>query len=145
MATGDRNDPLMAFRFQARIDGDALGGFSEVSGLQAEVEVLDVIEGGLNQYIHRLPGRARYGNLTLRRGLATTALWDWFAEIVAGQITRKPVTVELLSEAGDEVKMRWVFDSAFPAKWQGPELKADQSAIAIEAVELAHHGFLVER
>jgi phage tail-like protein len=145
MATGDRNDPLLAFRFQVRADGDTIGGFTEVSGLQADIDIQELPEGGVNGFVHKLPGRARFGNLTLRRGLATTALWDWFAQIVAGDIERKRVAVELLDQAGENVAVRWVFESAFPAKWTGPELKADQSAIAVEAVELAHHGFLVER
>lgn len=145
MATGDREDPLMGFRFRVRADGEAIGGFSEISGLQADVDVQELPEGGVNAFIHKLPGRARFGNLTLRRGLVTTALWDWFFKILTGDIVRKTIAVELLDEEGAQVALRWVFDSAFPARWTGPELKAEQSTIAVEAVELAHHGFLVER
>ncbi|MBI4539739.1 MAG: phage tail protein [Gemmatimonadetes bacterium] len=143
-ATGDREDPFLAFRFLVRIDREALGGFSEVAGIQAEVEVQEIPEGGVNTFVHKLPGRARHGNLTLRRGLVSTALWEWFAEIMGGVITRKTVVVELLTPGGDDVPMRWVFDSAFPARWLGPELKADQNTVAVEAIELCHHGFLVE-
>lgn len=143
-ATGDRVDPFMSFRFVVRIDRDALGGFSEVSGLQAEVEVQELTEGGVNTFVHKLPGRTRHGNLTLRRGLVTRALWDWFESTSRGVIERRIVAVELLDEAGEEIVKRWVFDSAFPARWTGPELKADQGAVAIEAIELAHHGFLTE-
>ena len=70
MAVSDRTDPLMAFRFIARIDGDAQGGFSEVSGLQVELDVLELQEGGENAFVHKLPGRAKHGYLTLRRGQA---------------------------------------------------------------------------
>ncbi|MEX2283707.1 MAG: phage tail protein [Gemmatimonadota bacterium] len=143
-ATGDRVDPFQSFRFLVRIDRDTLGGFSEVSGLQAEVEVQELPEGGVNTFVHKLPGRARHGNLTLRRGLVTRALWDWFNQIARGEITRKAIAVELLNAPGEDVVMRWVFESTFPARWTGPELKADQSAIAVESVELAHHGFRVE-
>jgi phage tail-like protein len=145
MSTGEREDPLMAFRFQVRADGEAIGGFSEISGLQADIDVQELPEGGVNTFVHKLPGRGRFGNLTLRRGLATTALWEWFYQILTGDIVRKTIAVELLDEAGEQIAMRWVFDSAFPARWIGPELKAEQSTIAVEAVELAHHGFLVER
>ena len=142
--TGDRVDPFMAFRFLVRVDRDTLGGFSEVSGLMAEVEVQELPEGGVNTFVHKLPGRAKHGNLTLRRGLVSRVLWDWFADILQGNIARKPVAVELLDAPGENVVMRWVFDSAFPLRWTGPELKAEQSAIAVEAIEVAHHGFLVE-
>ncbi|MBI4520316.1 MAG: phage tail protein [Gemmatimonadetes bacterium] len=143
-ATGEREDPFLAFRFQVRMDGDALGGFSEVTGLSAEVEVQEVPEGGVNTFVHKLPGRARFGNLTLRRGLASTAMWEWFAQIVSGDIVRKTVVVELLSPDGGATPVRWVFDSAFPSRWTGPELKAEQSNVAVEAIEICHHGFLVE-
>ena len=142
--TGDRTDPFMAFRFVVRIDRDTLGGFSEVGGLSAEVEVQELAEGGVNTFVHKLPGRARHTNLTLRRGLVSRDLWVWFNDIAQGVIERKPVSVELMNPGGDEVVMRWVFDSAFPMRWQGPDMKAESSAIAVEAVELAHHGFLVE-
>jgi phage tail-like protein len=143
-ATGARNDPLAAFRFLVRIEGRQAGGFSEVSGIQAEVEVLEVAAGGENTFVHKLPGRTRHGNLTLRRGLATLELWDWFADIVAGRVSRRTVSVELLPGAQEGRPVRWVFESAFPARWTGPELKAEQSAVAVEAVELAYHGFVVE-
>ena len=144
MSVADRADALLAFRFVVRIDGDAQGGFSEVSGLQAELDVLELTEGGENAFVHKLPGRAKHGNLTLRRGLARRELWEWFAALLAGDVDRRTVAVELLPPSGDAPEMRWVFDAAFPCRWNGPDLKADQSAVAVESIELCHHGFLVE-
>ena len=144
MAVSDRTDPLMAFRFVARIDGDAQGGFSEVSGLQAELDVLELQEGGENAFVHKLPGRVKHGNLTLRRGLVKRDMWEWFAKLLDGDIDRRTVAVELLPPSGDKPDVRWVFDSAFPCRWNGPELKSDQSAVAVESIELCHHGFIVE-
>lgn len=141
MAIADRADPLLAFRFVVRIDGDTMGGFSEVSGLQAEIDVLEVQEGGENSFVHKLPGRTKHGNVTLRRGLVTEEMWQWFHQLVEGRVDRRTVAVELLPPSGDEPEMRWVFESAFPCKWNGPEFKADQSALAVESVELCHHGF----
>src|SRR5437016_8239237 len=43
--------------------------FTEVSGLQVEMQVMDYEEGGVNNYIRRLPGRLKVGNVTLKRGL----------------------------------------------------------------------------
>lgn len=143
-ATDERLDPYLGFRFRVRVDQETVGGFSEVAGIQAEVEVLNVAEGGLNDFVHKLPGRAKQGNLQLRRGLVSAEMWEWFAKIVAGDIERKTVAVELLDEAGRGPVLRWVFESAFPCRWNGPELKATQSGVAVESVDLCHHGFLVE-
>src|SRR5437660_10300465 len=43
--------------------------FSEVSGLQVEMQTTDYEEGGENNFVHKLPGRLKVGNVTLKRGL----------------------------------------------------------------------------
>ena len=59
----------MAYNFKVELDSLVVGGFTEVSGLQVETEVEDYREGGLNNYIHRLPGPSRYPtNLTAASG-----------------------------------------------------------------------------
>jgi len=54
MAVGDRKDPYLAFNFLVEIQGLTVGGFTEVTGLQVEVEVHDYREGGVNEYIHKM-------------------------------------------------------------------------------------------
>ncbi|HEC98658.1 MAG TPA: phage tail protein, partial [Nitrospirae bacterium] len=39
-----------------------------------------------------------------------------------------------------EDKWRWNFSDAYPVKWTGPELRADNNTVAFETIELAHHG-----
>ncbi len=41
MPTAERKDPYLSFRFLVEIDGLVVGGFPEVSGIQAETEVED--------------------------------------------------------------------------------------------------------
>jgi phage tail-like protein len=40
---------------------------------------------------------------------------------------------------GEEVR-RWTFDGAYPIKWTGPSLNANENTVAIETLELAHEG-----
>lgn len=141
---GLRPDPLMSFRFLVLVEGVIFGAFSEVTGLQAEVDVLELEEGGENGFVHKLPGRAKYGNLTLKRGVVTTELWRWFAEVAAGRPLRRTLSVVVLPGAQAAIPVRFVFDSAVPVRWSGPELRAEQSGVAMETVEMAHHGFRVE-
>ncbi len=45
--------------------------FQEVGGLEAEIEVETVVEGGENRFVHRLPKPVKHPNLSLKRGLAS--------------------------------------------------------------------------
>jgi phage tail-like protein len=140
-APGNPNLPLTAFRFVVEIGGLIAGGFAEVSGLQLETEVFEYPEGGENSFIHRLPGRSRpVGNLILKRGIADAdILFRWHQDVIQGAIVRQPCTVHLLDEAG-EPAVSWLFKDAYPVKWSGPELRGDSATVAVQSVELAHHG-----
>jgi len=137
---GVRNDPYTAFNFLVEIEGLLVGGFSEVSGLQIETEVEEYREGGQNGYIHKLAGPTRYpANLVLKHGLTDIdSLWGWHQEIVKGNIARKNGTIYLLRR--QLPAMWWDFKGAYPVKWTGPELRADANNVAVETVELVHHG-----
>jgi phage tail-like protein len=142
MANGDRKDPFLGFNFAVEIEGLVAGGFSEVLGLQTEIEVQDYREGGVNEYIHKRAGPAKYpSNLVLRKGMTDArALWGWYRKVAQGKIERKNVSVVLLDSAGQEEKVRWNFGNAYPVKWVGPDLKGASSEVAVEVVELAHSG-----
>src|SRR5271157_1772765 len=140
MADG-RKDPVLGFNFAVEISGLVVGGFSEVSDLQAEVEIQEYREGGLNEYIHKRAGPIKYSaNLSLRKGIAdVTQLWSWYADIMQGTVERRNVDVVLMDSSGQE-KRRWTFQNAYPVKWSGPDLKATSSEVAVEVLELAHEG-----
>jgi phage tail-like protein len=139
MAVGERNDPLLTHAFAVELDGLIVGGFAEVSGLGLEVETLDYREGGVNTYLHRLPGPARApASLTLRRGVGDDALWAWMDDVAAGRISRRNGSVMLL-DAGQEA-VRWDFVDGYPVRWSGPELRAGSATVALESLEIAHRG-----
>src|SRR5438876_479751 len=141
MATGDRKDPFLGYNFAVEVEGLVAGGFSEVSGLQTEIEVQEYREGGVNEYIHKRAGPAKYAsNLVLRRGLTDVrTLWKWYWNVAQGKIERKNVSVLLMDSSGEE-RVRWNFEKAYPVKWVGPDLKGAVAEIAVETVELAHSG-----
>jgi phage tail-like protein len=136
-----RVDPYLAFSFLVELDGLAAGGFSEVSGLAAELEVLDYREGGVNEYVHRLAGPVRHpSNLTLRRGLTADGdLWDWWSDTASGRVRRRNASILLLA-ADRSIARRWDVVGAYPVRWSGPDLRAEGALVAIEALELAHRG-----
>ena len=126
--------------FELDIQGHAVGYFTEISGLSAEVETFTYSEGGMNEFQHHLPTRVKYPNLVLKRGVTyEDALLAWFQQC-RDHAERKDITVELLGPDGKPVRA-WQFMSAFPVKWQGPALNAGSTNAASETLEIAHHGF----
>lgn len=116
--------------------------FSEVSGLSSELGVEELAEGGENRFVHRLPARAKYGNLVLRRGLIRdSALRDWCeATRVDFRIRSVAVNVTLLNEDHQPLAA-WGFVGAWPVKWSVGDFKAQDNAYAVESIELAYQYF----
>src|SRR5262245_41180556 len=132
-------DPYGSFRFRIEILGLQVGGFTEVSGLEREVQLEDFREGGVNDCTHKLATVTKYQNLTLKRGLADAVdLWGWHQDVVNGRIERRQVSVVLMDVTGRDT-WRWVVEKAYPVKWSGASLNASTNAVFVESVEFAHH------
>ncbi len=134
--------PLLSFRFRIEFQSVTAGGFAECSGLQVETEVEEHREGGLNEFSHKLPKGAKYGNIILKRGLIDSdELWKWNQNVIAGASQqRKNLSIILMDSQGND-KVRWDVREALPVKWGVSELKADGNTVAVETLELVHHGF----
>ena len=140
MTVGKRNDPYPGSGFHVEIDGLIVAGFSEVSGLQMETDVEEYREGGVNDHIRKFPKESKQTNLVLKRGITDSdVLWQWHRDVVDGNCRRKSGRIILYDSEGNE-KWYWTFENAFPVKWAGPDLKADNSGVAIETLELVHEG-----
>ena len=134
------DDVFTVYKFWIEIESDLVAGFTEASGIQAEAEVVEYLEGGENTSVLKFPGRAKYGNITLKHGFTTSEkLWNSFKKTLRGEPERKTLTVIMFDTKGDR-KRDWTFNRAFPVKWTGPSLKANGNEIAIETVEFAHEG-----
>lgn len=133
-------DPYGGFRFRVEILGVQVGGFTEVTGLEREVEVEDFREGGVNDFTHKLATVTKYPNLTLKRGLADAVeLWTWHQDVVDGKIERRQLSVVLVDTQGHDT-WRWVFEKAYPVKWSGGAMNASTNAVLVESVEFVHKG-----
>jgi len=125
-------------RFYVEIGGMAQAVFTEVSGLQLEMEVMEYQEGGNNDFVHRLPGRTKSSNLTLKRGMTNSnEFFRGYAGLAQEKITPKNVSVVMFDVAGNELA-RWNLIKAYPVKWIGPQFNAHDAAAAVETLELAH-------
>ena len=135
-----RKDPYLTFSFLVEIDGITVAGFSEVTGIELEVETEEYREGGVNDYAHQLAKNASYPRLVLKRGMVdATVLCDWQTEVAQGIVQRRNVHIVLLDEVHNE-KWRWRCLQAYPVRWSGPELRASDANAAIESLVLVHKG-----
>jgi phage tail-like protein len=135
-------------RFLFEVDGIELGWFMEVTGLEVSIETEDIQEGGENGFVHKLPGRMTWPNITLKRGFTKQDnLLAWLRESSGEQfaansnkLTRKTAAITLLDAKGSRLRS-WDFDDAFPIKWTGPSFASATGEAAAESLEITHHGF----
>ncbi|WP_199752476.1 phage tail protein [Actinoplanes sp. ATCC 53533] len=151
-----RPDPVPKHRFLVTLDpGDvylppaqalllpllAAGAFQEVTGLGGQLEVVSYAEGGHNDAVHQLPLRYSWNRLTLKRGVARgPGLWAWYAAGLGDSLGARRDGAVLLLGADGLPAAAWSFHAGLAAKWTGPDLHAEQSAVAVEQLEIAHEG-----
>lgn len=137
--------PLPVFHFQVEWGGTNLG-FSEVSGLNIETQVIEYRDGTLREYsAMKMPGIPKYGNITLKRGIipADNEFYDWLNKTKLNKADRRDLIISLLNEEHEPV-MTWKAANAFPVKIEGPGLKSDGNEVSIESIEIAHEGLTIE-
>lgn len=141
MATGDIPDPFGNYNFLVEIDNIARGAFQEVSGFDSTIDVIEHREGGENTTVRKLPGMTKYSNIVLKWGITDdTTLYKWHLDTVNGKPNfRRNGSIVLLDRQRNEVA-RWNFERAWPTKYDGPDLNAEGTDVAIETLELAHEG-----
>jgi phage tail-like protein len=116
--------------------------FQSVSGLSVDLETEEISEGGENRFKHKLPFRAKYPNLVLKRGfIVNSDLVKWCRNAIENlEIVPTNLTVTLLNEELNSLKT-WNVVHAYPVKWSMTDFNAEESKIAIETIELSYHYF----
>lgn len=139
------NYPLPKFHFQVEWGGANIG-FTEVSGLDVESEVIEYRDGASPEYVKtKMPGMQKFGNITLKRGTfqGDNDFYNWWNTVALNTIERRDVTISLLNENHEPVVV-WKVKNAWPSKVQSTDLKADGNEVAIESIELAHEGLVIQ-
>lgn len=143
-AINGQEDPHPVYRFYVAVDGVHQAIFTEISGLQAELEVTTLESGGDNTNAHSLPGRFKRGTLQLKRGFSSSKeLMQWFFNVMAGKVERRNLSVLLYNKVG-KVVAQWDYLSAFPFKWSCNTFRADSTEFAIESVDIAYSAVRVD-
>ena len=140
-------DPAVSVCFVVQLDDVNLGAFNSCEGLGAEVVIEQREEGGNNGFVWQLPTRIKYPNIKLTRPLTkdTEKVAKWFALTVGGGRStgtgRKTGSIQAMTLDG-KVIASWGLLDVVPVRWTGPSLNLDSPKVAIETIEIAHHGFI---
>ena len=126
-----------AFRFVVTINGVRVGAFTECTLPALELDVETVKEGGLNTYVHQLPGARKPAKITLKNGVGiATHLLAFYQKAMSEEFGRLHVTVTLLNPLLVPVMVLDIQD-AYPVRWTGPQLRTNDNTVAVQTLELA--------
>jgi len=143
-----KNYPLPKFHFQVEWGGTRVG-FTEISGLDFETEVIEYREGSNKTYNKtKQPGLTKYSDITLKRGtflgdFEFFELWRKTMMFQEGKEKfRRDIVIKLLDEEHTPI-ISWSVLNAWPRKVQYADLKADANEIIIETMILVHEGLSI--
>lgn len=137
--------PLPKFHFQVEWGGTKIG-FTEVTGLDVETEIIEYRDGASPEYSKlKMPGMQKYANITMKRGIFPTdnEFFEWWNTHALNTVERRDLTVSLLNETHEPV-MVWKVKNAWPTKITSTDLKGDGNETAIETIELVHEGLSIQ-
>lgn len=141
-----RETPYSAFNFLVELEPgqgqEVVAGFSEVSGLNAEVTIAEYRNGNnRTNYVSKIPGMHKAGDVTLKRGvIGAENICQWLDAARAGNMAdaKRDIVVKMLSEDRGDTVLSWKLRGALPIKWTGPTLTAKGgSDVAMEELVLA--------
>ena len=145
--------PVPKFHFQLEWGDGFRIGFTEVSGLDFETEVIEYRSGDSVKYNKlKQPGLTKFSDVTAKRGtfegdFEAYKLWKesyYFQEgNEVGSRYRRTVTVKLLNEKHEPI-VTWQLENAWIKKFLSTDLKADANEVAIETMELTHEGLTIQ-
>lgn len=138
--------PMPKFRFEVDFGTELQKiSFQEVSGMDQETQAIEYRTSGSKLFSTiKMPGLAKYGNITMKRGVFVNDnnFWKWLDQIKMNTIKRTTVLIKLLDEGGN-IAMQWQLNNAWPTKITGTDLKSDRNEVAIDTLEIAHEQLII--
>jgi phage tail-like protein len=127
----------------------ARGAFSEVTGLELNVEATALREGGYHEGVRQLLGKVSSPPLVLKRGVTLDdAFWAWIRRCTNGTYPLPYVAGEIVVQGTEGVRgdtsARWSFRHGIVTKVKSADLNAIASDVAIEELHIAHEGLMRE-
>lgn len=151
MATDDGSKegstwPMTKFRFEVNFGNELKAvAFQEVSGMDSETQIIEYRKSNSPLFsTEKMPGIAKYGNVTMKRGVFVNdnIFWDWYNQIIMNTIKRCTVIIKLLDE-NNKATIQWTLNNAWPTKITSTDLKSDGNEVAIDTIEVAHEQLMI--
>jgi phage tail-like protein len=146
-----RDRPYLNFNFTVDLGGGdvntPLAGFSEVVLPEAIIDVVEYRNGNERaSETLKLPGRARYTNFILKRGvLGAVDLYGWWNDVRDGSPgARRTVLINLLDDDRSNIVFSWKLLRAFPVRYKFSRLNGRGKRPLLELLELAFERLEVE-
>ncbi len=118
--------------------------FQDVAGIGMELQTEDVVEGGENMFTQKLPTRANYTPLVLKRGLAVKSpVTDWIRDAIENLSIRPLTVIVALLNENKEPLIAYRFINVYPLKWSISNFNAETSSVVIETLELYYQYFKI--
>jgi phage tail-like protein len=139
------DDPVVSSWFGIEFQGQVKGAFRECTGLGSENEVVEYKASGEKgaYVIHKVPGRMKWNNITLKRGITDDMdMWKWRKLVEQGKVddARKNGFITMFNQEGKPIA-KWSFVRAWPSKLTGPTANATNNEVGIEELEITHEGY----
>ena len=142
-----RNDPATTFQFAFKItEGDlsldytnGTAYFKSVTGLKVQQDIQDVNEGGVSSFTRKVQGVFKWPNLVLKQGFTgDKKLFDFKKD-------RHQRINGVIFQLGPKLTplCKWEFYRGYCVKWEGPDFDAQKNEVAIETIEIAHEGLVM--
>lgn len=116
--------------------------FQEVSGLNVEMEMETVKEAGNNRFTYQLPVRAKYDDITLKRGVFIgSGITNWVRRALEDfDFQPTNILISLLDE--NHIPLHnWYVINAIPKKWQVSNFNAGENSVVVETLVLGYQYF----
>ena len=116
--------------------------FQEVSGLDVEIEMEPVKEGGQNRFTHQLPVRNRYTDITLKRGLFIGSGITLWCKNAIEDFLFVPTNVLISLLSPEHIPLQsWYVVNAVPKKIQVSNCNAQENSVVVESLVLSYNYF----
>ena len=137
-------DPVGVFQYALDIGGKVSGYFQDCAGLGSESEVIEqkTVDANGREVVRKVPGRLRWLDVRLKRGLTTALdIWQWRQQVADGAIAqaRKNCTITMMDGSGKPIA-QWQLSNAWPLRVSGPQVESSPNSFGIEELVLVHEG-----
>lgn len=134
--------------FQIRIGEMPEMVFRSCEGLEAEIEVVSIPEGGRLGAPRTGRGAQRAQKISFSQGSliqgdksASNSLFNWFKDVCDSSkpLQKRIIRLKMTNSEGKALS-EWEIAGAWPCRWTAPLVSQEAAAVAVEYISFAHEG-----